>query len=52
MDYFPDTRPLLLVGDAIAFPKDKIISSGQANILKEIKYLDGRPAFYIVEVLK
>jgi 4-amino-4-deoxy-L-arabinose transferase-like glycosyltransferase len=50
MDYFPDVRPLLLVGNAIAFPKDKIISSKEANILKEIKYLDGSPAFYIVEV--
>lgn len=50
MDYFPDVRPLLLVGNAIAFPKDKIVSSKEANILKEIKYIDGSPAFYIVEV--
>lgn len=50
MDYFPDIRPLLLVGNAVAFPEEKILSNKDANILKKIKYLDGNPAFYIVEV--
>ena len=50
MDYFPDVRPLLLVGNAIAFPEEKILSNEGVNIIKKIKYLDGSPAYYIVEV--
>ena len=50
MDYFPDVRPLLLVGNAIAFPEEKILSNEGVNIIKKIEFLDGSPAYYIVEV--
>ena len=40
----------LLVGDFIRIPSEESGDTDKYNLVKEINYLDGNPAFRIVEV--